>query len=166
LSVTYDARQTGELTFIRSVYGRRAITAKCYATDRRKRARLESHASQFLYRHRNGRYYVRTFAGGKEKWTSLKTKLLTVARNRMKDHVDAADEAADDRQHLGGRWAAHLWRGHHDLQRATRRGRDPAEHKGVPRGRLETCAPILGGRGGAQCPPHNVKNGRRMASPL
>ena len=46
---------------------------------------------QFLYRHRNGRYYVRTFAGGKEKWTSLKTKLLTVARNRMKDHVDAAE---------------------------------------------------------------------------
>jgi hypothetical protein len=46
---------------------------------------------QFLYRHRNRRYYVRTFAGGKEKWTSLKTKLLTVARNRMKDHVDAAE---------------------------------------------------------------------------
>ena len=46
---------------------------------------------QFLYRHRNGRYYVRTFSGGKEKWTSLKTKLLTVARNRMKDHVDAAE---------------------------------------------------------------------------
>jgi hypothetical protein len=34
---------------------------------------------------------VRTFAGGKEKWTSLKTKLLTVARNRMKDHVDPAE---------------------------------------------------------------------------
>ena len=34
---------------------------------------------------------MRTFAGGKEKWTSLKTKLLTVARNRMKDHVDAAE---------------------------------------------------------------------------
>lgn len=31
---------------------------------------------QFLYRHRNGRYYVRTFAGGKEKWSSLKTVLL------------------------------------------------------------------------------------------
>jgi integrase len=46
---------------------------------------------QFLYRHRNGRYYVRTFAGGKEKWTSLRTKLLTVARNRMKEHVDAAE---------------------------------------------------------------------------
>jgi DNA-directed RNA polymerase specialized sigma24 family protein len=46
---------------------------------------------QFLYRHRNGRYYVRTFAGGKEKWTSLRTKLLTLARNRMKDYVDAAE---------------------------------------------------------------------------
>jgi hypothetical protein len=75
-------------------------------------------------------------------------------------------EAADDRQHLEGRWAAHLWRGHHDLQRATPRGRDPAEHKGVSRGRFETRPPLLGERRGAQCPPHNVKNGRRMASPL
>src|SRR4029077_9180535 len=40
--------------------------------------------AQFFYRHRNERYYVRTFAGGKEIWTSLKTRLLTVARNRMK----------------------------------------------------------------------------------
>jgi integrase len=46
---------------------------------------------QFLYKHLNGRYYVRTFAGGKEKWTSLKTKLLSVARNRMKEHVEAAE---------------------------------------------------------------------------
>ncbi len=46
---------------------------------------------QFLYKHLNGRYYVRTFAGGKEKWTSLKTKLLAVARNRMKEHVEAAE---------------------------------------------------------------------------
>ena len=59
--------------------------------DRRKRDRLSPSQVQFLYRHRNGRYYVCTFAGGKEKWTSLKTKLLTVARNRMKDHVDAAE---------------------------------------------------------------------------
>ena len=28
---------------------------------------------QFLYRHRNGKYYVLTFAHGKEKWASLKT---------------------------------------------------------------------------------------------
>jgi integrase len=47
---------------------------------------------QFLYTHRNGRYYVRTFAGGKEKWTSLKTKLLVIAKNRMKEHVDAAQK--------------------------------------------------------------------------
>ena len=46
---------------------------------------------QFLYKHKNGRYYVRTFAGGKEKWTSLKAKLITVAKNRMKEHVDAAE---------------------------------------------------------------------------
>jgi len=46
---------------------------------------------QFLYRHRNGRYYVRTFAEGKEKWSSLKTTLLSVARNRMKEHLDAAE---------------------------------------------------------------------------
>jgi len=46
---------------------------------------------QFLYPHRNGRYYVRTFAGGKEKWASMKTRLLTVAKNRMKDHVDASE---------------------------------------------------------------------------
>lgn len=46
---------------------------------------------QFLYRHRNGRYYVRTFAGGKEKWASMKTTLLSVAKNRMKEHVDASE---------------------------------------------------------------------------
>lgn len=46
---------------------------------------------QFLYRHRNSRYYVRTFAGGKEKWASLGTPLLSVAKNRMKEHIDAAE---------------------------------------------------------------------------
>jgi len=46
---------------------------------------------QFLYRHQNGRYYVRTYAGGKEKWTSLRTNLQSVAKNRMKEHVDAAE---------------------------------------------------------------------------
>jgi integrase len=30
-------------------------------------------------------------SAGKEKWTSLRTKLLTVARNRMKEHVGAAE---------------------------------------------------------------------------
>ena len=46
---------------------------------------------QFLYRHQNGRYYVRTYAGGKGNWASLKTKLLGVAKNRMKEYVDAAE---------------------------------------------------------------------------
>ena len=46
---------------------------------------------QFLYRHKNGRYYVRTYAGGKGNWTSLKTKLLSVAKNRMKEHVEAVE---------------------------------------------------------------------------
>lgn len=52
---------------------------------------------QFLYRHKNGRYYVRTFASRKEKWTSLKTTVLSIARNRMREHVDAAE-----RQRLTG----------------------------------------------------------------
>lgn len=34
---------------------------------------------------------MRTFAGGKEKWTSLKTELLSVARIHMKEHVEAAE---------------------------------------------------------------------------
>jgi hypothetical protein len=55
---------------------------------------------QFLYKHRNGRYYVRTFAGGKEKWSGLKTKLMSVARNRMKEHVIAAE-----RQRASGSFA-------------------------------------------------------------
>lgn len=46
---------------------------------------------QFLYRHKNGRYYVRTYAGGKEKWNTLRTTLLSVAKNRMKTHLDAAE---------------------------------------------------------------------------
>ena len=32
---------------------------------------------QFLYRHKNGRYYVRTFASGKEKWTRLRSTALS-----------------------------------------------------------------------------------------
>lgn len=46
---------------------------------------------QFLYKHLNGRYYVRTYAGGKEKWTSLRTPLLSVAKNRMREHLEAAE---------------------------------------------------------------------------
>ena len=47
---------------------------------------------QFLYRHRNSRYYVRTFAHGKEKWASFKTNLLSIAKNRMREHIDAAEK--------------------------------------------------------------------------
>ncbi len=36
---------------------------------------------QFLYRHQNGSYYVRTFASGKEKWTSLRTKMIRMPGN-------------------------------------------------------------------------------------
>ena len=46
---------------------------------------------QFLHRHQNSRYYVRTFAVGKEKWTSLKTTLLSVAKNRMKEPLETAE---------------------------------------------------------------------------
>ena len=46
---------------------------------------------QCLYGHRNSRHYARTFAAGKEKWTNLKTNLLSVAKNRMKEHLDAAE---------------------------------------------------------------------------
>ncbi len=52
---------------------------------------------RFLYRHKNGRYYVRTFASGKEKWTSLSTTIVSIAKNRMREHLDAAE-----RQRLTG----------------------------------------------------------------
>jgi len=121
---------------------------------------------QFLYRHRNGRYYVRTFAGGKEKWTSLKTKLLTVARNRMKDHVDAAE-----RQRTTGNTSEAV--GRLTFGEAIMTYREQLQEvairpntKAFSRSRFETRAPILGERGGAKCAAHNVKNGRRMAWPL
>jgi hypothetical protein len=37
-----------------------------------KKAALQPTNVQFLYRHQNGRYYVRTYSGGKEKWTSCR----------------------------------------------------------------------------------------------
>jgi hypothetical protein len=40
-----------------------------------------------LYRHQNRRYYARVFVGGKEIWKSLKTKLKTVAVERLQEHV-------------------------------------------------------------------------------
>ncbi|MDB6136116.1 MAG: hypothetical protein JWM59_4359 [Verrucomicrobiales bacterium] len=44
---------------------------------------------QFPRRHKTGRYYVRTCAGSKQKWTSLKTTLLRVAKNRIPGHLEA-----------------------------------------------------------------------------
>ncbi len=44
-----------------------------------------------VVRHQNGIYYVRTYAGGKEKWATLKTTLLSVAKHRVKEHLEAAD---------------------------------------------------------------------------
>ena len=37
---------------------------------------------QFLYRHQNQRYYVRTFAAGKEKWTTLISVVSPLPPNR------------------------------------------------------------------------------------
>ncbi|MEZ0299681.1 MAG: hypothetical protein ACAI35_24770, partial [Candidatus Methylacidiphilales bacterium] len=39
---------------------------------------------------------MRTYARGKEKWTSLRTKLLSIAKNRMKEHVDASERHKAD----------------------------------------------------------------------
>ena len=41
-----------------------------------KRAAGSPTQVQFLYKHRNGRYYVRAFAGGKEKWTNIEINPL------------------------------------------------------------------------------------------
>ena len=94
---------------------------------------------QFLYRHKNGRYYVRTFASGKEKWTSLRTTILSIARNRMREHLDAAE-----RQRLTGTVASEAT-GKPDL-RAGAQGvpgpaedrRHQAEYQGIPGGRHQT----------------------------
>lgn len=45
-----------------------------------------------VYRHRNGRYYVRTYACGKEKWTSLRTTLASVAKHRARPYLEAAEK--------------------------------------------------------------------------
>ena len=45
-----------------------------------------------LYRHRNGRYYARIFVGGKEIWKSLKTKLKSVAIERLQEPITKARE--------------------------------------------------------------------------
>jgi integrase len=43
-----------------------------------------------LYRHSNGRYYARTFIGGKEIWKSLSTTLKGVAEEELKKHLSSA----------------------------------------------------------------------------
>jgi hypothetical protein len=39
---------------------------------------------QGLPRHKSGRYYARLYVGDKEKWISLRTNLLSVAKAKMK----------------------------------------------------------------------------------
>ncbi len=46
---------------------------------------------QLPYRHQNQRYYAHTSASGKEKWISQKTTLLSVAENRMKEHLNTTE---------------------------------------------------------------------------
>lgn len=46
---------------------------------------------QGLLRHKSGTYYARLFVSNKEKWVSLKTKLLEVARGRMRSDETVVD---------------------------------------------------------------------------
>ena len=46
---------------------------------------------QGLLRHKSGRYYARYFIGGKEKWVSLKTNLLEVAKARLETEPNGAN---------------------------------------------------------------------------
>lgn len=53
---------------------------------------------QGLMRHKSGRYYARLYVGDKEKWVSLKTNLLEVARSRMR-----TDQTVSEIQEARGR---------------------------------------------------------------
>src|SRR5689334_5561272 len=53
---------------------------------------------QNLVRHKSGRYYARTFSGGNEKWTSLRTDILEVAKAKLREHVGEADKVASARK--------------------------------------------------------------------
>ena len=46
-----------------------------------------------LWRHSNGTYYARFSLAGKDKWVSLKTKLASVAKERLADELKAARNA-------------------------------------------------------------------------
>ena len=43
---------------------------------------------QGLMRHKTGRYYARLFIGNKEKWVSLRTDILEVAKSKFRTHED------------------------------------------------------------------------------
>ena len=47
---------------------------------------------QNLVRHKSGRYYARTYGGGKETWKSLKTDLLEVAKVKLREFAGEADK--------------------------------------------------------------------------
>lgn len=48
---------------------------------------------QGLVRHKSGVYYARLFVGGKEKWVSLKTRLIEVAKAKLKEEKSDIEEA-------------------------------------------------------------------------
>jgi site-specific recombinase XerD len=48
---------------------------------------------QGLLRHRGGGYYARLYVAGKEKWLSLETTLLEVAKSKLKEEQEALAEA-------------------------------------------------------------------------
>jgi len=49
---------------------------KSRSSDPQKETFWKATKIQHLYHHKDGRYYVRTYAAGKEKWKSLRTTLL------------------------------------------------------------------------------------------
>jgi integrase len=62
---------------------------------------------QGLVRHSSGTYYARLRVGGKDKWKSLKTTVLEVAKNKLRDEQKAtagepAKEARSGRMTMGG----------------------------------------------------------------
>jgi integrase len=68
-----------------------------------------------LYRHANRRYYARIFLGGGENWKSLKTKLKSVAEERLKEYVGSARQLRSTgnklaKGNLTVEWALELYR--------------------------------------------------------
>src|SRR5258708_25984827 len=52
---------------------------------------------QFLYT-LNGTFYARTFANGREKWTSLRTKVKSIARKKLAELLSEHHETRYARQ--------------------------------------------------------------------